>query len=211
MRHLEFVVTIVPAGGLVLTLVLLHSTATRKGFRSDVYINTIRVCGICYHCVRGPGFKWTGVKQHFTDICNEVPTARSKLFTTSLCFNSKENTILGFIYVVWRRHENMSPCSGSRIIVNSWWANCFMSRRPAANLGPVNLRDTFSPPTVMSSMLTIRPSKKRIGTRRTTEPTAHNNEPVGEGKFSTGLLTRKGGLWACMRWTSYQSTFVSTI
>ena len=37
------------------------------------------------------------------------------------------------------------------------WTNCFTSRRPTANLGPLNLRDTYSPISAVSSMLTTRP------------------------------------------------------
>ena len=58
-------------------------------------------------------------------------------------------------YFVWRKHENMSPCTGSRVYKYKLWANCFMRWMPVLNRGGPRILDP-SPPTVVASVLTTR-------------------------------------------------------
>ena len=76
---------------------------------------------------------------------------------------------------LWRKHEIMSPCTGSRVITE-----LLHVLELSSDCGPQSFKAT-PPPSIMPSVITTRtwPARqKRSGTSRMVSHSRHNNEPT---------------------------------
>ena len=91
----------------------------------------------------------------------------------SWLFLHRERTGRMVIIFVWKKHENMFPCTGSRVITSyEWIASCAGTRFRSQASGPQ------CNSAIMSSVLTTRPwlvRQKRTGTSCMVSHTRHNN------------------------------------
>ena len=91
---------------------------------------------------------------------------------------------------VWRKHENMYPCTGSRDL--PVMSELLHVLEPSFDRGPQSLKAT-PPPAIMPSALTTQPwpvRQKRTGTSRMVSHSRHNNEPT---------LSRKDSALGCLQ------------
>ena len=75
-------------------------------------------------------------------------------------------------YFLWRRHENMSPCTGSRVITSYERITCVLE--PSFDRGLQSFKAT-PPPAIMPRVLTTRPWPVRQKCTGTISHTRWNN------------------------------------
>ena len=96
-----------------------------------------------------------------TACCTHQWAQQAQKFTTVM-MGCLHPALVYRYYFVWRRQQKRVNANHEWIASRQQgkcqpWVNCFMSHRPAMNLGPLNLRDIYTIPTAVSSMLTTQP------------------------------------------------------